>query len=80
MGTPKTRIPREVRHDVRLALLCWRDYLVAIGNVNGASAAADITKLLGLEPLEPVTGVSRFDYSDWRIKRMIENREKYGPR
>jgi hypothetical protein len=80
MSVPKTRIPRTVRRDVWLAFACWRDYLAAIGNTNGASAAADIVKVLGLEPLEPIVGVNRFSYQNPQLKRMVENRERYGPR
>jgi hypothetical protein len=80
MSTPKTRIPAVVQHDVRLALECWRDYLVAIGNKNGASYAEDLVRLLGLEPLLGIAGVNRFDYRGSALKQMLNNIEKYGPR
>lgn len=80
MSVPKTRIPKVVQADVRLALLCWRDYLVAIGNKNGASAAADVVRVLGLEPLPEISGVNRFDYQDFALKQMVRNIEKYGKR
>ena len=80
MSTPKTRVPVAVRHDVKLALECWRDYLVAIDNKNGASAAQDVAFVLGLGELPPIKGINRFAYTDYGLKRMVENVEKYGPR
>lgn len=80
MGTPKTRIPPVLRRNVSLALECWRDYFVAIDNKNGAWAANDTAIALGLEPLPQMKDVNRFDYSDWRLKQMVKNVERYGPR
>jgi hypothetical protein len=78
VSTPKTRIPKVVRSEVRLALECWKDYLVAIGNKNGASIADDVVRILGLEPLPHINGINRFDYSGLQIKQMILNVESMG--
>ena len=80
--TPKTRIPKAVRREVRFALECWRDYFVAIGNAEGATAARDVTAVLGLDPLPPASS-ARFDTAKYRgaeLRAMLENRERYGPR
>lgn len=82
MGMPKTRIPVSLRHNVRQALICWRDYLATIGNEAGATCAQDTAKLLGLEPLPP-DPQGRYFAERCRtsgLKRMLADFERYGPR
>jgi hypothetical protein len=78
LGTPKTRIPKAVRHDVLLAFECWRDYLAAIGNRGGATMVGDLVEALGLEALTPYLEPSR--YRNPGVSYLLKDRRKYGPR
>ncbi len=78
MGTPKTRIPKAIRRDVRAALECFRDYLLACDNKSGALAMSDLTELLGLEPLPHLSCLDNARYWNPALRALVNNRKEYG--
>ena len=78
MATPKTRIPKGLRREVRSALECFRDYLLACGNPHGAHAITDVVEALGLEQLPYIADLVDAKYSNPALRRLVQNRRSYG--
>lgn len=78
MATPKTRIPKELCREVRAALECFRDYLMACGNKHGAHAITDVVEVLGLEQLPYIADLADARYWNPPLKSLVNNRRSYG--